>query len=116
ILVDRHRDAAEAHRRKLREIEARPVFADDRQLVALPEAAVGEPEREVAHLLPIPAPTVGLPDAEILLAQRGTLGSLFGMPPQQLRQRQVGVEAAGFRAARVHAAWPLRSDEPWSPA
>ncbi len=42
ILVDRDRNPAEALRGQLREIEARTVFADDRQLVARPKAGCGE--------------------------------------------------------------------------
>src|SRR5207247_3422910 len=63
VLIDRHRNAAEAHRGELREIEARPVLADYRQLGAAPEARGGEAKREIAHLLPIAPPAIGLPDA-----------------------------------------------------
>ena len=69
VLVDRDGDAAEALRGELRDIEARAVLADDRQLVAAPEALGGEAEREIAHLLPIAPPAIGLPDAAVLLAQ-----------------------------------------------
>ena len=86
VLINRHGDPAEAHRRELREIEPRPVLADDRQLVALPKTGGGEPEREVAHLLPVAPPAKGLPDAKVLLAQGMAVGHLLGIAPQQLRQ------------------------------
>ena len=44
ILVDRHRDAAEALRRELGPIEPRAVVADHRQLVAAAKAMRGKAE------------------------------------------------------------------------
>ena len=50
--------------------------------------------REIAYLLPIEPPTVGLPDAEILLAQGMPVRHFLGIAPQQLRQRCVDRHAA----------------------
>ena len=94
VLVDRDGDAAEALRGELRDIEARAVLPDDRQLVAAPEALGGEPLREIAHLLPIAPPAVSLPDAAVLLAQGRAVGCPLGIAPQQLRQGDVVAHAA----------------------
>src|ERR1051325_8893042 len=102
ILISRYGDAAEAHCRELGKIEARSVLADDGQLVAAFEAGGGEPERKPAHLVTIAAPIIGLPDAEILLAQGGTRRVLLGIAPQQLRQGCVD-----RHAARSLAWWAL---------
>ncbi len=98
VLAGRHGDPAQAHRGELREIEPRPILADHRQLVALPKARRGEPEREVADLLPVAPPAVGLPDAEVLLAQRGAVRHALGIAPQQLRQGRADRHAACSRA------------------
>src|SRR5436305_1197150 len=102
VLIGWHGDAAEAHRRELSKIEPRAVLADDRQLVAAFEAGRGEPQRKPSDLVPITAPIVGLPDAEILLAQRGAPRVLLGIAPQQLRQGCVD-----RHAARSLAWWAL---------
>ena len=68
--VDRHRHGAEPLRRRHRPIEPRPVVADDRDLVAALEPERREPDREGAHDLVHLGPGPGLPDAEILVAER----------------------------------------------
>src|SRR5579864_2921569 len=94
VLVDRDGNPAEALRGELREIEAWPVFADDRQLVARPKACGGKAAREIAHLLPIAPPAIGLPDAKILLAQGRTIGHPLGIAAEQLREGYIDAHAA----------------------
>jgi hypothetical protein len=88
ILVDRHRDAAQRLRRQLREVELWAVVADNRELVATLEAECRKAEREVAHVVAIGSPVVGLPDAARLLADAGAVGILLGVALQQLGQRR----------------------------
>ena len=87
VLVDRHRGAAQRHRRHLGPVDARPVVAGDAQLVAGPEAHRLQAEREVAHLLRVVGPVVGLPDAEVLLAHRRPVGPDPGILQHQGRKR-----------------------------
>src|SRR6266851_6862494 len=110
ILIDRHRDAAERLGRGNRPIEARPIVADNRQLVAAAEAhggkAVGERGDLVGHLAPAPA----LPDAVILLAVCRLVAAPCRMIEQQLgegieRNRARGACRAVRRQA-IHARTP----------
>ena len=55
-------------RRNHREVQVRPVGADDRQVGSGPKAQAGEAAGDLAHLGRDRAPAPGLPDAQILLA------------------------------------------------
>jgi hypothetical protein len=89
VLVERHRDGAQRLRRKHRRIEPGPVFADDDEVTAGPEAGVGQ---AVGHRLDHcgeVAPGRRLPDAELLLAQRRGVGSRAGVLEEQSGERGV---------------------------
>ena len=73
VLVQRHRDAAQALRRAHRRVDARPVVADQREVVAALEPLRGQAAGERAHFVGEAAPAPGLPDAEVLLADCRTL-------------------------------------------
>jgi hypothetical protein len=89
VLVQGHRNAAERLRRRDREIELGPVRADDGEVVAALETFGGEAERDRANLVRSPSPRPCLPDAEVLLADRGTTGTNPGVMQKQTRK---GVE------------------------
>ena len=97
VLVHRHRGAAEALGRQLRPIEAGPIVANDRELVAAAKAVRGQAQRKIAHLLPILRPGEGLPDAVVLFADRRPPRHLFGVAPQQTRQGRLRHAAAASR-------------------
>ncbi len=87
ILVQGHRNAAQALGRAHGRIDARPVGAHQREMVAALEPVRGETAGERAHFVGEAVPAPGLPDAEILLANRGTLRPHLGVVQQQLRKR-----------------------------
>ncbi len=80
ILVDRYRHAADSLGRRDRPIEAGPVVADDRQLVAALEAHRREAAGEIADLARDLAPGPALPDAIVLLA----VGRLVAAPRRMI--------------------------------
>ena len=98
VFVERHRDRPERLRRDDRPVEARSVGADDGDVRAAREARLCEAAREpldlVAHLAPRPR----LPDAEVLLADGGTLAAHARVLEQQLRER---VGRPGFHRHRL---------------
>ncbi len=87
VLVQRHRHRAEALCGAHRRVDPRAVVADQRDVIAALEPLLGEPAGERAHLVGKPLPRPGLPDAEILLADRGTLPAHLGVVQQQLGKR-----------------------------
>ena len=87
ILVDRHRHAAQRLRRGDRPIEPRPVVADDRELVAAPEADGRETAGERLDLGGDLGPAPALPDPVILLAVGRPLRPHPRMLEQQFRKR-----------------------------
>ena len=97
VLVHRHRGAAEALGRQLRPIEAGPIVANDRELVAAAKAVRGQAQRKIAHLLPIVRPGESLPDPVVLFADRRPPRHLFGVAPQQTRQGRLRHAAAASR-------------------
>src|SRR5947207_15246078 len=88
VLVDGHRDAAQALRRELRRVETRTVVADDRELVSTLEPERGQPQREVAHVPFVLGPRPRLPDATILLPHGGTPGKFTGVAQQETGKRR----------------------------
>jgi hypothetical protein len=99
ILIDRDGNAAQALRRGHRPIEPRAVVADDREPVAAPEAQRGQAVRQVLHFLRGLTPTPGLPDAEILLADR----RVSAVPRRMVEQK------LGKRVERVPLRGPIRN-------
>ena len=72
----------------LRGIAILAVVAYHGKFVAAPEAKRRQAQREVAHVVAIGGPAVGLPDAAALFADAGALGILIGVALQQLGQRR----------------------------
>jgi hypothetical protein len=70
ILVERYRDAAEALHRVHHRVEARAVVAHQREVFTARQSSAGEPAGQRAHFLRELEPAAGLPDAEILFADR----------------------------------------------
>ena len=99
VLVERHRNAAQCLRCRDRPIEPRPVVADDRDLVAAPETEPLQPAGQLLDLFGDLGPVPALPDAVILLAHGGAVGTLAGMRQQQFR-KGVGQTGAGSAAGR----------------
>ena len=103
VLVERHGHAAERLRGELRPVEARPVVAEHRQLVAALEACRRQAQREVVHVGVAVAPGVGLPDAAVLLAHAGLPRVALHVARQQLGQRIGG--GVGEEAHAVRLPW-----------
>ena len=101
ILIHRNSGAAEALGGELRPIEARPVVADYRQLVAAPESVSRETKGEIVHLSPVFGPSPGPPNAVLLFADRGALSHRLGVAPQQPRQCARGHAALSSRSLAV---------------
>ncbi len=87
VLVDRDCHAAQRLGRQLRPVEPRAVVADDRQGLVAPEAEGGQPEGEVTHVIVVFPPGVGLPDAAVLLADRGPVPALPRLDLEEPRER-----------------------------
>ena len=102
VLVERHRDPAKALRRAHRGVDARAVVADDREMVAALEILRRQSAGERAHFIGEAMPAPGLPDAEVLLADRRMHRTRARVVHQQLRKR----------VARVEAGMVLRHDFP----
>src|SRR6185312_2706631 len=81
-----------------------PVVADDGKVHSALEALCGQPAGKSMHLVGDLFPSPALPDAEILLADGGTV-ALFGCMMQQQRRE---ILACGC-IARV---WALQSSSP----
>ena len=90
VLVHRHRDAAQALDRDHREVQARAVLSDDRQVVAASESRLMQSGGQLVHLGQSPRPAPSLPDAEILLADRGGSRTLPSVQHQQSGKRVSG--------------------------
>ena len=87
VLVERHRDRAERLRREHRRVEARPVLADDDEVLAALQSGVGQAAGKRLDEPGEVAPAERLPDAELLLAQRRRVGSRRGMLEQESGER-----------------------------
>src|SRR6185312_1714318 len=68
-------------------VDARPVVADQGEVVAALEALRRKGGREQAHLVGELPPGPGLPDAAILLADRGARAALQRVAHEQLGKR-----------------------------
>ncbi len=88
ILIQGHRHAAQALRRRHRPVQARPVVADHRQVHAAPEAEGGQATGKRAHLIVDGGPARGLPDAQVLFAEGRMIRARLRMLQQQARESQ----------------------------
>ena len=86
ILVERHGHAAQGLRSHHGPVQARPVVADHREAVAALESQRSEAAGENADLLRDLGPGPGLPDAEVLLAERRPGRPYPGLVQQQARK------------------------------
>jgi len=89
VLVQRHGHSAERLRRQHRRVEPRAVLADDDQVLAAPQAGVGQAAGQLAHQLLQLRPGAGLPDPVFLLAQRGGVRAAPCVLEQQARKRRL---------------------------
>src|SRR5262249_52482878 len=87
VLVDRHWNCPEALHGREGGIEARAVVADDGDRIAARERQLAQPDGEHAHLIGGLYPRPGLPEAQVLGADRGAFWVASGMAQQQLWQR-----------------------------
>ena len=87
VLVERHRNAAQRLGGGDRPVELRSVVADDGRLVAAREAQRGQTEGDATRALLVVAPGVGLPDAEVLLADGDLVRPPLGVGADELRER-----------------------------
>ncbi len=83
VLVQRHRHAAQALGGHHAPVELRAVVPHDADAVAAAEAHRREPVRQVAHLLGGFAPSVGLPDAVVLLPDGNPVAQIAGIFHEQ---------------------------------
>ena len=84
VLVERDRHRAERLGREHRGIETGPVLADDDDVLAALQAGFRQAAGECPDERGERAPALGLPDAELLLAQRRRIRTLRGMVEHQL--------------------------------
>ncbi len=94
VLVHRHRDTTEALHCDHREVQPRPVLADDRQVLATGEAGLMQPGRDLTNLGQHLDPSPALPDAQILLADSRRSRPHLSMELDQTRE---GVGSDGIR-------------------
>ena len=98
ILVERHRDRAEALRGGDARVDARPVRPDQDDMVAALQPTLGEAAGEGERLVGVAPPGPGLPDAEVLLADRGSRAAHLGVVQQEFRKR---IERGGLYSHRA---------------
>ena len=67
ILINGDRHTSERLRRHQRPVQLGAIVTDDGQLIMALKAKLGKSEREVPNLFQVLRPTVGLPDAILLL-------------------------------------------------
>jgi len=87
VLVERHRNGAQALAGRHGGVEARPVVADEREVLATLQAESAERRGDGAHFLRELTPGPRLPDAEVLLANGRTLRAHARVVHEQLRER-----------------------------
>ncbi len=98
VFVERHGQRADGLRTEHREVQPRPVAAQDRHRHAAPDAQREPAGGDLARLRGDLAPGPGLPDAEGFLAQRRPLTPRGGVVQQELRQR-LHVHPPSYRCA-----------------
>ena len=104
VLVERHRHAAEGLRGRHGPVELGPVVADDRRLVPAGEPEGSQPERDATGALEVLAPRVGLPDAEVLLADGDPVRPPLGVGADELRERvESGLDRGHRSSSSLHA-------------
>jgi len=86
VLVERYRHAAEALDGGHHHVHARPVVANDRQIVAAPQTHLGQTAGERVHFLGDIVPGPALPDTQVLLAHRRLAAAHTRMLDQQARE------------------------------
>ncbi len=89
VLVQRHRDAAQRLRRGQRPVQARPVGADDGQMVAAFESLLSQTAGKRPDFGRHLAPGPGLPDAVVFFADRRPVGARPSVCQQQARERLI---------------------------
>jgi hypothetical protein len=105
VLVEGHRDPAERLRGEHGPVELWPVVAHHRRPVPAGEPERGQAEGDQAGLLDVLGPAVGLPDAEVLLADRDLVREALRVVQGELRegvQRRIEHQAPVTRRPRVH--------------
>src|SRR5215831_4704132 len=90
IGIDRYRNGAQRLRGAHRPVEARPVGADDRGLVAPLETELLQTERKRAHLLEHLRPGPHLPDPEVLVPIGRAARIKASVADQELGERVCG--------------------------
>src|SRR5262249_13563084 len=96
VLVERDGDAADRLRSQHGPVELGAVVPDDGHLVAARKAEGGQPEADQASLLVVVPPGVGLPDAEVLLADGDSPRRPLGVGARQLGKGvERGIEGEG---------------------
>jgi len=98
VLVERHRDGAQALRCRHHGVEPGTIVADEGDVMPARDAEARKPAGEKARLVGERLPRPGLPDAEILLADRGRRGTHLRMVHQQLRECIELLDACVHRA------------------
>ena len=83
VLIQRHRNGAERLRREHRRRQARPVGADDHDVLPALQPGLRQTGSELAHQVRQLRPGQRLPNAVLLLAQRRRVRSLGGVFEQE---------------------------------
>jgi hypothetical protein len=99
VLVDRHRNGTQRLRCAHREIQPRPVVANDGQPVTALQAKLVKPDGQRTHFIEHIRPCPGLPDAEILLTHRGTGCKRLRVAQKQFRK---GIVSRSLRSYTSH--------------
>jgi len=97
VLVQRHRHAAQHLCRAHRPVQARPVVADDGEVVAALETKRGQAAGHRPRLRGNLAPGPGLPDTQVFFARGRTVAADAGMVQQQTWK---GVERVDYPTGR----------------
>ena len=96
IGIERHRHGAERLSGAHGPVELRPVAADDGELVAPRDPQLLQSDRERADLVEDLRPGPGLPDAEILVTDRGPRADRLRVVDEELWER-IRVSGGGSR-------------------
>ena len=105
VLVQRHGDATQRLRGQLRCVQARPVVADHRQVVATPKPCRRQPAGHLAHGHSQLSPSRGLPDAQMLFTQRAGAGALGCVVKQEAWKSAEHMGKPGCPAEVAECRW-----------